>query len=294
MTQAKTIRHIISASAALLLAACTEAPEPLAPDQFPLVVEGWIENDEHPIVIVTKAVDLTHDIESFDDYVQKWCRVSIATDGGKAEVLTGRINDAYTPEFVFTSKRITGERGHTYTLKIETETDTVVAATTIPTEMALIDSVRVEPSASCDTLYQIRAFSSAIRQSHDAYYKFFTRVMDKESRFYSAFLGTFEGEAYTPRTGFTVAKGIHNTYSGQFTPQYSAGDKVMIKLAVLTADGFDFWNAYENAVSLGGNVFFPSTAGCPTNLRILRSGAPAPRGYWLGYSSALAIANVPR
>lgn len=244
------------------------------------------------MVIVTRAVDLTKDIESFDEYVQKWCRVSISTNGGRPEILTGRINRDYTPSFVFTSKRITGERGSTYTLKVETETDTITAETTIPTESTRIDSLKVERSATCDTLYQIHAFASTIRPHPDAHYKFFTRVMNKETRFYSSFLGTFEGAAYNPTTGFPVAKGIHDTFGGKFTPQYSAGDTVMIKLSVLTPDGFDFWNAYENSVSLGGNVFFPSSQGCPTNLRVLHESSPQPRGYWLGYSSAWAVGIV--
>lgn len=286
------ITFALSLVGTLLLGGCSDAPEPLDAEQLPLVVEGWIENGEHPIVIVTKAADLSRDISSFEEYVQKWCRVSIAVDDGEAEMLTGRINHDYTPSFLFTSKRITGSRGQKYTLKIETDKDTIVATTIIPSREAFIDSVKVERSPSCDTLYQIRAFSSAICQRPDGYYKFFTRVMNKETRFYSSFLGTFEGTTYNSENGFTVSKGIHDTFTGKFTPQYSCGDKVMLKLAVLTPEGFDFWNAYENAVSLGGNLFFPSSKGCPTNLQVLRKGAPQPRGYWLGYSSSLAIAEI--
>lgn len=268
----------------LLLSGCESGTEPAMPSELPLVVEGWIEDGRRPVVIVTRAADLTDDIDSFDRYVEKWCRVTV-DDGSTKEVLTGRVNHDYVPSFVFTSSKMKGSAGRTYALTVETETTTARAVATMP-ESPHIDSLRITPCSQSDTLYQIHAFAN-IDRSTGCYYKFFARVHNEESRFYSSFLGTLEGAAYDPAEGFGVSRGIHNTYSGseKFTPYYAAGDTVSVKLCTLEKDVFDFWNAYENLVSLGGNVFFRVSQSCPSNI----DGA---RGYWAAYGVSEAFAIV--
>lgn len=262
---------------------CSSDNEPKENTGLPLVVEGWIENGEHPCVIVTRAIDLTADVNSFDEFVEKWCKVSVS-DGEKRVILTGRVDKNYVPSFVFTSPRITGEIGKTYTLTIETEEETYTAVTTIPSPQPIREA-RVSECEQSDTLFNISAFID-FREDTGRHFKFFTRVADKESRFYSSFLGTFERDRYNEATGYNVAKGIHQTYSGKFTPYYSHGDKVDIKLCTISQEGFDFWNAYENSVSLSGNMFLSVTKSCPSNIK----GA---KGYWLGYGSSYFHVEIP-
>lgn len=266
---------------AVLAAACAAENEPPLPERLPLVIEGWIENGQHPVVIVTRAVNLTQNIESFDQFVERWCRVTI-DDGNRKEVLTGRVNNAYVPSFIFTTTKITGQAGRTYRLTVETETDTATASATIGRSVR-IDSLKVTPCADSDTLFQIHAFPR-VDKSPDAYYKFFTKVNNEEQRYYSSFLGTFEGACYDSTTGFNVARGIHQTYDGEnkFTPYFTLGDTVSIKLCTLEKPVFDFWNAYENSVSLSGNVFLNVSQSCPSNI----SGA---KGYWAAYATTQAF-----
>lgn len=268
-----------------LSTSCESSNEPKLPSRLPLVIEGWIEDGEHPVVIVTRAVDLTQNIESFDKFVEKWCRVTIVDNDNPAVVLTGRLNDAYVPSFVFTSAKITGRLGHTYTLKVETETDTATATATIRNN-ARIDSLKIVKCAGSDTLYQIRAFPR-INRNDNGYYKFFTKVNNEEKRYYSSFLGTFEGITYDSIQGFNVGRGIHQTYAGEekFTPFYKIGDTVSVKLCTLEKPVFDFWNAYENSVSLSGNVFLNVSQSCPSNI----AGA---KGYWAAYGKTVAFAIV--
>lgn len=147
---------------------CAEEPRDGMPDRMPLVIEGWIEDGLRPVVIVTRAVDLTRPVGSLDDYVEKWCRVSIA-DGDRIYYLTGKIDKAYTPSFVFTTSRLHGVAGHTYHLKVETEDTVVEAETRIPAS-PVIDSLKVVKAGLADSLYQIVAYPHVAEDS-PCYYK---------------------------------------------------------------------------------------------------------------------------
>ena len=270
-------------------ACADEAKEPL-PEKMPIVVEGWIEDGGHPMVIVTRAVILRGDSIDFNESVEKWCRVTVS-DGNRDVILTARKNDDYMPSYVFTSTRITGKVGLTYTLTIETEDESYSATTTIPAPVT-IDSLRVSRSVMNDTLYQVHAFAP-IAAERGRYYKFFTWVRNREKRYYSAFLGTFEGVDYNPVTGYGVSRGNHTDFRNvledgkkePFTPNYYKGDTVYVKLCTLEPEAYEFWRAYENSVSLSNNLFFNVTNGCPSNI----AGA---KGYWAGYGSSIRTAIV--
>ena len=114
----------------LCMAGCVDDGPEMPDGPMPLVVEGWIEEGLAPVVMVTRAVDLTTDTASFDGFVEKWARVSIY-DGDERYVLTGSVNRDYMPPFIYTSSRLRGQTGHTYRLVVETESDTVEAETTM-------------------------------------------------------------------------------------------------------------------------------------------------------------------
>lgn len=131
-----------------------------------------------------------------------------------------------------------------------------------------------------DSLYQIGAYPHVAEDS-PCYYKFFTRVLNYEERYFSSFLGTFESSGYDRARGISVARGIHNTYDGEskFTPYYAAGDTVDVKLCSIDSVAYRFWRAYENSVSLSGNPFFTVAEECRGNI-------PGALGYWFGYGVA--------
>lgn len=288
MTTTMTLRLLpLFATIATLLAisACTDAPADDVAEPLPTVIEGWIEDDERPVVIITRAADLTTDISDLEQYIEKWCRVTI-DDGTTSEILVGRKNDDYFPSFIYTSTTMRGVVGRTYRLRVEIGNETYESETTILPAVR-IDSVRTTPTD--DGRWQVHAYPH-IDPAADAerHYKFFSRV-NSETRYYSSFLGTFQGSRYDPTTGYPVNRGIHDTYTGsnKYSPLYAPGDTVRIKLCSCTNEGFDFWTAYENAVSLSGNMFFNVTNGCPSNI-------PGAKGYWTGYGTSLTWIKIPK
>ena len=125
----KSILYILYILSLLSLSACENQDPSMSDQSMPIVVEGWIENGVSPVVMVTHAVNLTADSVSFDNFVEKWCRVSVY-DGDTRYLLTGTVNKDYTPSFIFTSSSLKGKTGHAYRLLIEFEARTIQSTST--------------------------------------------------------------------------------------------------------------------------------------------------------------------
>lgn len=268
-----------------MLGSCDRSDTDLAyPAKMPLVVEGWIEDEGLPVVIITRAANLSTTDGPIDNLVQRWCKVTVS-DGTSSETLPMRINTNYLPSVVYSANRLRGKVGHTYTLTIETDMDTVTAVTTIP-PIARLDSLRTGRVEGSDSLFQIRAYGR-VDASKCQYYKIFTQVYRQESHYYSSFLGTFTADEYDAVKGWNVARGIHDTFDGHFSPYFHRGDTVNVKLCTMDSVAYDFWQSYEATVSLGGNMFFTSTDGCVSNIQ-------GGLGYWAGYGTSMARIVIPK
>ncbi len=276
---------LTAASLCLSFTACDDGSD-LRPDNgpMPLVVEAWIEEGEAPVVIVTHAVDLTQDSPSFDDFVEKWGRVSIF-DGDKRYLLTGHLNKDYMPSFIFTTSRLKGAVGHTYRLLIETETDTVEAISTMQQapELLPLEARELEGSPG-----QYSIIARMADEEPAAFYKFFAKSDSTDTRFYGSFLGSLTGDQYDAENGFEITRGVHSGYSDEeFSHYFASGDRVTIKLCAMEEAVYDFWRIYDPAVSLSQNIFFSFSESCPTNL----SGNA--RGYWAAYGMSRRSIILP-
>ena len=141
-----------------------------------IVVEGWIENGQFPLVCLTQTKSLNNSIGENDlnDLAIRWAKVSVS-DGTKTAILTGRINKNYIPPFIYTGSEIRGEVGKTYTLTVEYSGRTVTAETYIPQPVNL-DRIEVDKCEDSDTLFQIRGYFQDDKTAHN-YYKVFTRTL---------------------------------------------------------------------------------------------------------------------
>lgn len=271
----KIIHLFFLISIALCLEGCDNDPSEIIDSKTaPLVVEGWIEDEAKPIVLITRAADLSVTTGPIDELVQRWCRVTVS-DGEESEILAMKINPNFVPPIIYTSARLKGKVGHTYTLTVETDKDTITAVTTIP-PVSRIDSLSI---SSVDTMFNVRLFAN-VKLELSQYYKIFTKV-NEETRYYSSFLGIFSIDEYNPNKGWNVARGIHQTYEGKYTPNYITGDTVYIKFCTMDSVAFAFWKSYERSVSLQTNFFFTSTKECEGNII-------GGKGYWIGYGTSFA------
>lgn len=141
-------RFIILSVPVILMAAvaavsCTPQHIPSEPE---MVLEGWIDEGGHPVVMLHKSINFTEDFDTFDELVGEkviyFGKVTIS-DGETSAILTGRLDTTYLPPYTYSSVRIMGEAGKTYYVEAEYEGKKVSATTTIPSK-AVFDSLAVE------------------------------------------------------------------------------------------------------------------------------------------------------
>ena len=271
----------------IILSACESTDiEPIDPADIPLVVEGWIEEGQNPVVMVTHAADLTVDEPSFDNFVEKWCRVSIYDDD-RQYVLTGRLNNNYTPPLIFTSTRLKGRAGHTYRLTVETE-DRVLTSSVTMTAPPHLDSLRAERVPGNDSLYSIRAF---VTPGECKYMKFFVKALPDESRYYPSFLGTIATEEYDPTEGIVITRSkrseFNDSVAESFTHYFEPGQTVLVHACSVQPEVFRFWQVYDATVSLSENLFFSFNSNLPGNI-------DGGLGYFAGYGSSERAIRIPQ
>lgn len=242
-----------------------------------LVVEGWIQNDQFPVVILTRTVPVSTEFQEMNDlkdYIIYWAKVTI-TDGTDTVVLTGMYDDNYFPPYIYTTGRMRGQTGKTYQLFVDYKDFHATATTTIPSTPQL-DEFKVERLPDVDTLYKIKAcFTDNPYEKN--YYQLFTRVGTKSIQYTAAYLGSINDEVIDNHTEVTVYNG-HRLDTKAYTPYFTVNDTVSVKLAQVTKEGYLFWDQYTKNQSLSSNMFLSTIADVPSNVK----GA---LGYWNGYGA---------
>ncbi len=249
------------------------------PGEASLVVEGWIENGAHPVVMVSESLPMVtgasisaRDIVS---HIAKWARVSVS-DGEKTVVLTGMADAGYFPPYIFTSSEITGEVGKTYTLSVTYKDYSASAVTTIPAPVP-VDTVYVKKMALDSLATLAVGFTDPPAPGH--YYRLFTRTVGVDSHYHPSALANASDE---DMTGYAEM----NLYSTQRLmdyidyPNIREGDEIWIKLCTQSEESYEYWNAFEATIMANaGNMKNVRKAGISMNLE----GA---LGYWTGYGVA--------
>lgn len=279
------ISSILAILTLIVFASCEDSCTPdVIADRMPLVVEGWIEEGEAPIVMVTRALDLNNGETRIEDAVEKWCRVTIFDDGDPY-ILTARRDTAYIPDFIFTTSRLKGKVGHTYRLLVETD-DTVASAESILRRSASISRIEAERIQDSDSLFSLRAYINDVDTS--AYYKVFCKS-SSDRRHFPSFMGNLDGSVYDASIGMSVTRGVHSAFledKHAFSHFFTSGEIVEVKVCSIDRSLFDFWTAYDLNVISSSNIFLTFVSNCPGNI----IGA---KGYWAAYGSSLKVCRIP-
>lgn len=265
----KKFLHIVSALI-LVLSACTRQEEV---GKSHLVVEGWIENGGHPVVMVSESIGIATgremDSKSILDHIAKWAKVSVS-DGEKTEILTGIPDPEYFPPYIFTSSNITGEVGKSYTLKVEYKDYKVESTTRIPNPVP-IDKIYVQ--SVTDTTASLRVgFTDPPEKGN--YYKIFTRTEGKDSHYHPSALTNVSDDSLD---GYSEVF-VYSTQRLMDTidwPNIHTGDVLWIKLCTMERPGYDYWNNFEIMIASNAlSTFYEND---------LDSNLNGALGYWTGY-----------
>lgn len=259
---------------ALMALACAKQEPETPAEQAPLVVEGWIESGKTPVVQVMTGIEASYEDRPVTDVVNnilRYAKVSIE-HRGTTYPLTARLSDEYFLQNYFTTGRLVGEVGESYTLKVEWNGRKATSTCTIPDPEELI-AVWSVPMVG-DSLFSVRArFHND--KSRDRYYRIFTYDTNLDRTYGPAYLGSVNGTLYDEYIEEGADRGIHmnNMKSILF---YRKGDVVKVKLATMEKPVFDFWSTYEQN-------FLCAVLTFPTFYGNNNGNVDGAIGYWAGY-----------
>ena len=269
-------RCAVVACLAMAFVACTD--NQLGDGQSQMVVEGWIEDGEFPVVILTRTLPVSTDFVSMDhlgDYIVKWAKVTVS-DGQDSVVLTGKYDDRYFPPYIYTTGRMRGKAGSTYRLTVEEDDVVAMAVTTIPQQAPQV-AFKVEQRSPSDSLYQITACLTDPADSRD-YYQIFSRVGRRTLQYSAAYLGSLSDVTLAAYSEIPVYRGKSLTDSLDYTPYFEPGDSVSVKFAAIDEQSFFFWSDFTKNISLSSNLFLAPSTNISSNV----SGA---LGCWYGMNA---------
>lgn len=280
-----TIKNILANTALVIAAAaavsCTK-PEPEEPE---MVLEGWIDEGGHPVVMLHNSINFTEDFSTLEEMVESkliyFGKVTVS-DGETSVILTGRVDTAYLPPYTYSSVRIIGEPGRTYHVEAEFEGRKISASTTIPPK-ALFDSVSVESLPEKPGFFRLAGYLTD-KNDHSDYFVVFYRYKG-EKQYRNCFLGVASDLA-SDASGvlrIPIYKNVAGTslmdMDSASTRFFRLGDTVDIKLAAVDQVSYRFWESFSSMTISSSMPFLPVNENIFTNI----SGG---RGYWCGYGSS--------
>lgn len=284
-----------------LLSCEKEVKMDLASGPAKLVVEGNIETDRFPFVVLTKSVgyfskidleliqnSFVHDAKvTISDGTQTIQLKEYTIDTGKNSSIKFYIYTVDTSSI--TALNFRGKKETTYDLKIEFEGNTYTASTKIP-NVDPLDSVWFRkpkgraPIAASMMMYVRYSDPDTLGN----YARYFTKT--QYSPFYPGFNSVFEDAIINGQTldslnlvaGYDRSRDIEIDSLGF----YFMTDTVTLKWCAIDKDVYQFFRTYEYAIRTVGNPF-----ATPVNIKTnIKGGA---LGYWAGYGSYYKTIVVP-
>ena len=267
----------------LILAGCTREPAVPAPEK--LVIEGWIEDGGAPVVYVTTTLRVEKDkVMGSDDiqsHIVKWAKVSIS-DGTEEVILTGTASERFSPPYAYTTGRMFGEVGKTYTLKVEYSGEVATASATIPAPAA-IESTSLIPKENGE--YLIRA-SFIDNPATTDYYRFFSRIKELDKVYLPTPLGTLSDAMIQDGKAQMDLQPGGTMFRDEGRSGFRSGEVVDVKLCTMDLPMYQYWNAFEEQFALGSVPFFSLDTNLPSNIT-------GGLGYFAAYGSSTATVTIP-
>ncbi|MBQ8336485.1 MAG: DUF4249 domain-containing protein [Bacteroidaceae bacterium] len=257
----------------ILLASCTEDRFIEAEQQ--IIVEGWIDAGNYPVVILSKSIPASDEEISLDelgDYVIKWAKVTVS-DGEKSVILTGKRSPKHFPPYIYTTTDMRGAEGRSYRLTVEYDDFYATAETSIPkrAEVEKITATRENGKYSLQALIDDNP-------AENNYYKFFMKVVGRDSMYLSSNLAVIDDKNYTFPSIIPIDLGHSHIYDYNRDYVLSEKDTVLIKFAQIDSVAYAFWDRYKEIIELGRNPIFRFSNSLPSNIN-------GGLGYWFGYGS---------
>lgn len=246
-----------------------------------IVVEGWVDAEGFPVVILTRSLPVMInryngvDLDDLSNYVVRWAKVTVS-DGESEVILTGGSDKNYFPPYIYTTGDIKGVAGKTYNLKVETDDQIITATTTIPDNPPAIDSIVFSSVSTDASLIGINVYIKDNPGIHDYYKSFYVTDLNNP-HFVSSALGVVDDALADSAFVMQIIRDW-NVVDMNINAYYQKGTDVVLKIATMDSISYKFWQGYEDRIRLGSSFVTSTTTNIPTNIN---GGV----GYWCGYNA---------
>ena len=245
-----------------------------------LVVEGWIDAGKHPIVMLhtsysldaSTAPDNTTLVDVLAEHMVSFGKV-VLFDGKDSVVLTGRLDTNYLPPSIYTSTKVIGEIGKTYTLHASYKEFSVKSKTYVP-PIAKFDSIQV---TNLNDRMNVVGYANNLEIG--APYILMARTTDQR-QYEICPMGAFR--ATKNAMTITINNPINFTGEGMIMQTLfpkTDGVSVSIKFAQVGEIEYQMWDSYI-AQNMTQGMFFMET-----HSNIL-SNIEGGNGYWCGMGAS--------
>lgn len=247
-----------------------------------IVVEGWIEEGDYANVLLSSSIPVTDGIDSTNvlNHVIRSAKITIS-DGESSEVLRVKNDKNRIPPFVYFGSTLMGQAGKEYTMKIEYLNRVIEATTTIPKSVQLKSAEYIKKNATDTTGYVFVKFDDPVSEKN--YYQIATKVEGEEPIFVPSFYGNLDDKNFEkPAIEMQINRGILLFPKTKFTPNFTDGDLIHVKLRTQTKESLDFWNSWQNEIVNAKNPIYPSNTSLKSNIK-------GGIGIWAGYGQSNII-----
>lgn len=281
-----------------MLSGCEKAITFKTDDQpSKLVVEATIENNQAPVVFLSKSLNyftqITADIlaNSFVHNAEVFVSNGVFTHKLKEysiPVGSGYMVYYYTTDSLNMGTAFVGQLNKSYSMRINSDGNEYTANTTIPAITRRIDSLWWKPAPNNDDTTKIALMIKAKdAPGFGDYIRYFTR--SNSEPFYPALNSVFDDQIIDGTTyEIEVERGVdRNADRDDDFAFFNKGDTVTLKLSNIDKATFDFWRTMEFSYQSIGNPFSSPT-------KVLGNITNGALGYFGGYASQFRTIIIPR
>lgn len=262
-----------------------------------LVVEATIENNQPPVVVLSKSLDYFSEISpallagSFVRNAEVFVSNGVLTHKLMEYAIplgNGYTFYYYTNDSSNSSGAFTGETGKQYSLRIAWEGKEYTSTTTIPYITKRIDSLFWKQAPANNDSDKVALMVKATDPpGYGDYIRYFTKRNSEP--FYPPINSAFDDQVIDGTTyEVEVERGVdRNTNLDEGYSFFDKGDTVTFKLCNIDKATFDFWRTMEFSYSSIGNPFSSPT-------RVLGNISNGALGYFGGYAAQFHTIIIPR
>lgn len=310
----KIIYYLYLSILSAVLSSCEkEIDINLPEDEIKIVVEGKIEQNQPPLVILTKTSPFfaPTDLNTLQSLFVKNAIVTVSngtTTVQLQEICTSNLPDSLLPQiaqligvslanlqsfgfclYTTLDPSIFGEIGKTYTLNIQTENKIITSTTKIP-QLILPNKFWYKDAPGFTNFGYVWFELTDPPQIGNAY-RVFTQRKGKDNRFIPVFGSVFDDQFINNLTfeGFLQRGQEPNSTAAddlaETSEYYAQGDTIIIKFTTIDQRHFNFWNTFEIAAFNNGNPF----ASPATILTNIEGGLGVWGGYGVSYDTLVAV-----